>query len=126
MGRFVQPTPALEAYLSETGARETPAQTRCREETAALPLAIMQISPEQGAFLQVLARLANARACIEVGVFTGYSALSLALALPPTAGSWRSTSARNSPTAPEAIGRRAASMRRSTCAWVRRSTRWTG
>ncbi|MEJ0025146.1 MAG: class I SAM-dependent methyltransferase [Rhizomicrobium sp.] len=82
MGNFVQATDAVIAYLSEVGARETPAQIRCREETQKHPAAIMQIAPEQGAFLQVLAKLIGARRYLEVGVFTGYSALSVALALP--------------------------------------------
>lgn len=83
MGRFVQATDALVAYLSSTGAREHPAQKRCREETQKLPMAIMQIAPEQGAFLALLVKLAGATRCLEIGVFTGYSGLSVALALPP-------------------------------------------
>ena len=55
---------------------------RLREETAPLPLARMQISPEQGQFMGMLMRLLNARRTIEVGVFTGYSSISVALALP--------------------------------------------
>jgi predicted O-methyltransferase YrrM len=70
-------------YLSAYGARETPAQVRCREETQKHPAAIMQIAPEEGAFLQVLAKLIGARRYLEVGVFTGYSTLAVALALPP-------------------------------------------
>ncbi|MEI9994092.1 MAG: class I SAM-dependent methyltransferase [Rhizomicrobium sp.] len=83
MGRFVHATDALMAYLSKTGAREAPAQIRCREETAKLPNAVMQIAPEQGAFLQILARLTDAKHYVEIGTFTGYSALSVALAMPP-------------------------------------------
>jgi predicted O-methyltransferase YrrM len=83
MGRFVQATEALMDYLSRTGAREHPAQTRCREETSRLGrVAQMQIAPEQGAFLALMAKLIGARRCLEVGTFTGYSALSVALALP--------------------------------------------
>lgn len=83
MGRFVQATETLMTYLSETGAREHPAQKHCREETQKLPMAMMQIAPEQGAFLGLLAKLIGAVRCIEIGVFTGYSGLSVALALPP-------------------------------------------
>lgn len=83
MGRFVTATEELMAYLSVTGARETAAQTRCREETQKLPMAMMQIAPEQGAFLALLAKLTGATRCLEIGVFTGYSSLSVALALPP-------------------------------------------
>src|SRR5262245_24862739 len=83
MGRFVHATDALMAYLSTTGAREAPAQIHCREETQQLPMAGMQIAPEQGAFLALLVRLIGATRCLEIGVFTGYSSLSVALALPP-------------------------------------------
>jgi predicted O-methyltransferase YrrM len=83
MGRFVQATDALMDYLSRVGAREHPAQTRCREETLALGrLSGMQIAPEQGAFLALAAKLIGARRYLEIGTFTGYSALSVALALP--------------------------------------------
>lgn len=82
MGRFVKATEALMTYLSEKGARETPAQIRCREETAKMPMAMMQIAPEQGAFLQVLVKLTGAKRYVEIGTFTGYSALSVALAMP--------------------------------------------
>ena len=82
MGRFVKATDALMAYLTKTGARETAAQFKCREETAKMPNAMMQIAPEQGAFLQVLVKLTNAKRYVEIGTFTGYSALSVALAMP--------------------------------------------
>jgi len=83
MGRFVTATDALMDYLSRVGAREHPAQARCREETQKMgPVAGMQIAPEQGAFLALLVKLIDARRCLEVGTFTGYSSLSVALALP--------------------------------------------
>jgi caffeoyl-CoA O-methyltransferase len=63
--------------------REHPELAKLREATASHPRAGMQISPEQGALLQMLVRLINARRTIEIGVFTGYSALAVALALPP-------------------------------------------
>lgn len=75
-------TPALHDYLLTLGLREAPALVRLREETAELPLAIMQISPEQGALMALLVELLNVRRYLEVGVFTGYSALAVALALP--------------------------------------------
>jgi predicted O-methyltransferase YrrM len=62
--------------------REQPEQTALREATRTHPRAQMQISPEQGQFMALLVKLIGARRCIEVGVFTGYSALSVALALP--------------------------------------------
>jgi caffeoyl-CoA O-methyltransferase len=82
MGRFVHATDALIDYLSRAAAREAPAQVKCREETAKMANAMMQIAPEQGAFLQVMAKLTNARRYVEIGTFTGYSALSVALAMP--------------------------------------------
>ena len=82
MGRFVHATESLMTYLSQMGAREAPAQIRCREETAKMPMAMMQIAPEQGAFLQVLVKLTGAKKYVEIGTFTGYSALSVALAMP--------------------------------------------
>ena len=60
--------------------REHPAQTALREATAAHPHAVMQIGPEQGQFMALLVRLIGARRTIEIGVFTGYSALCVALA----------------------------------------------
>jgi predicted O-methyltransferase YrrM len=83
MGRFVKATDELMDYLSRVGAREHPAQTRCREETQQMGgVSVMQIAPEQGAFLALMAKLVGATRCLEVGTFTGYSALSVALALP--------------------------------------------
>jgi len=82
MGRFVKATDALMDYLSRVGARETAAQAHCREETQKLPMAMMQIAPEQGAFMALLAKLTNARKYVEIGTFTGYSALSVAQAMP--------------------------------------------
>ena len=73
---------ALYAYILQTSIREHPAQTALRAATAAHPHAGMQISPEQGQFMALLVRLIGARRALEVGVFTGYSALAVALALP--------------------------------------------
>ena len=69
-------------YLHAHSLREHPAQTALRESTARHSHAGMQISPEQGQFMALLARLTGARRAIEIGVFTGYSALTVALALP--------------------------------------------
>jgi caffeoyl-CoA O-methyltransferase len=73
----------LYRYLLEQSLREHPAQAALRAATAAHPHAGMQISPEQGQFMALLARIVNAKRAIEVGVFTGYSSLAVALALPP-------------------------------------------
>lgn len=74
-------SPELVRYLAEVNPPEHPALKRCREETQRMPNARMQISAEQGAFMQVLARLIGAKRAFEVGVFTGYSSLAIALAL---------------------------------------------
>jgi caffeoyl-CoA O-methyltransferase len=55
---------------------------KLREETAGMPGAGMQIGAEQGQFMQLLVRLLGARQCLEIGTFTGYSSLAVALALP--------------------------------------------
>ena len=74
---------ALLSYLAAHGVREHPVLARCRAETASLGrVAMMQIAPEQGAFMAMLAKLTGARRVVEIGVFTGYSALAVALALP--------------------------------------------
>jgi caffeoyl-CoA O-methyltransferase len=72
----------LAAYLRNTGQRDTDILKALREETAKLPMGLMQISQEQGAFMSNLMRMINARKTIEVGTFTGYSALVVASALP--------------------------------------------
>jgi caffeoyl-CoA O-methyltransferase len=74
-------SPDIVRYLAQTNPPEHPALKRCREETAALPNAGMQISAEQGAFMQSVAHMLDAQRTFEVGVFTGYSALATALAL---------------------------------------------
>jgi len=74
--------PALYDYALAHTLREHPEQTALREATASHPLAMMQIAPEQGQFMALLAKSIGARRAIEIGVFTGYSALSVALALP--------------------------------------------
>jgi predicted O-methyltransferase YrrM len=72
----------LHAYLVSVGLRETDVQRELRKVTAEHPKSNMQISPEQGAFMQSLIRLSGAKLCLEIGTFTGYSALSMAQALP--------------------------------------------
>lgn len=73
-------------YLAEVNPAEHTALTACRIETASHPKAMMQISAEQGAFMSFLIRQIDARLAVEVGVFTGYSALVTALALRQNAG----------------------------------------
>jgi len=72
----------LYAYLFDQSVREPDVLRRLREETARDAMARMQIAPEQGQLMQLLVRLMGARRYLEVGVFTGYSSLAVALALP--------------------------------------------
>ncbi len=72
----------LYEYLSAVSLREPDILAQLREETAALPNAGMQIAPDQGQFMALLVKLTGAKKVLEVGVFTGYSSLSVALALP--------------------------------------------
>jgi predicted O-methyltransferase YrrM len=73
---------SLYQYLLDVSLRETPLLKRLRDETQALPMARWQIAPEQGQFLALLVKLTGARRLLEVGTFTGYSALCMASALP--------------------------------------------
>jgi predicted O-methyltransferase YrrM len=72
----------LHEYLVAHGVREPDILRRLREETAALPQHDMQIAPEQGAFMALLVEILDARRCIELGTFTGYSSLVVTLAMP--------------------------------------------
>jgi predicted O-methyltransferase YrrM len=74
---------ALQGYLHASSLREPEILRRLREATARMPESNMQIAPEQGQFMALLVELLGARRLLEVGTFTGYSALWMALALPP-------------------------------------------
>lgn len=76
-------TPKLAAYIRDVSLREPLIARRLREETARRRDAHLQVSPEQGQFLGMLAHMTGARHTLEVGVFTGLSTLHVALALPP-------------------------------------------
>jgi predicted O-methyltransferase YrrM len=80
--RSIELSPALYDYLLAHSLRETEVQRQLRAHTAQLPDHNMQIAPEQGQFMAFLARLLGARRALEVGVYTGYSALCVAAALP--------------------------------------------
>lgn len=82
MGRAITMTDELYRYLLEHSLRDHPVLRELREETSTLPMARMQVGPEQGQFLALLARLTGARRCLEIGVFTGYSSAAVAMALP--------------------------------------------
>jgi predicted O-methyltransferase YrrM len=74
----------LHDYLLSVSLREPEVMRRLRAETAEHPKSEMQIAPEQAQFLRFLVRLIGARRTLEIGVFTGYSALAVAQELPPT------------------------------------------
>jgi predicted O-methyltransferase YrrM len=74
---------AVEQYVAQVATKETGVQQRLRRETEKLPNAVMQLGPDQGAFLAWLVKLIGARRALEIGVFTGSSALTVAMALPP-------------------------------------------
>ena len=72
----------LADYIQSISLREPDILRQLREETAKLSMAQMQISAEQGQFMALLVQLMGAKKTLEIGVFTGYSALAVALALP--------------------------------------------
>ena len=74
---------SLYDYTVEHWLQEPEVLRVLREETAPMEQANMQISPEQGQFMQVLVRAIGAKRCLEIGVFTGYSSTAVALVLPP-------------------------------------------
>jgi predicted O-methyltransferase YrrM len=74
--------PGLYEYILSISIRETREQTSLREITQNLEWSNMQISPDQGQFMAMLVKITGAKNIIEIGTFTGYSALSMALALP--------------------------------------------
>jgi predicted O-methyltransferase YrrM len=74
--------PNLYNYLLSVSLREAEILAQLRQETAEHPMAMMQIAPEQGQFMALLVQLIGAKKTLEIGVFTGYSTLVVALALP--------------------------------------------
>jgi caffeoyl-CoA O-methyltransferase len=82
MARFLPLDDRLYRYVVEHSAREHPVMAELRQETSRLEHGGMQIGADQAQLMQLLVKLVGARRCIEVGVFTGYSALAVALALP--------------------------------------------
>jgi caffeoyl-CoA O-methyltransferase len=82
--KFIALTPEMHDYVVRNGSREDAALAAVRESTAALgDIAVMQISPDQGALMTMLTRLAGATRAIELGTFTGYSAICIARGLAP-------------------------------------------
>lgn len=80
--RTLSMTDPLYEYLLAVSLRETEVLRQLREETSRIEMARMQISPEQGQFMALLVQLMGAKRYLEVGVFTGYSSLAVALAMP--------------------------------------------
>jgi caffeoyl-CoA O-methyltransferase len=80
-GRFLEATDELVDYLARWGARSDPVLDRVRSETAERPDAAMQISPDQGALMELVVRLIGAKQALEVGTYTGYSAICIARGL---------------------------------------------
>jgi predicted O-methyltransferase YrrM len=80
--RTLQVTDEIYDYLIDISLREPVVLTELREWTAEHPRYPMQIAPEQGQFMALLVALMGARRCLEIGVFTGYSSLAVALSLP--------------------------------------------
>jgi len=80
--RTIAMTDKLYDYMLDVSLREPEVMTALRAETAKHPMGRMQISPEHAQFMQMLVKILGAKKCIEVGTFTGYSALAVALALP--------------------------------------------
>ena len=82
MGRRSLVPDEIESYVCELMSRETPTARRLREETAKLPQGSMQIGPDQAALMAMLVRITGVRRALEIGTFTGYSAMAVASALP--------------------------------------------
>ena len=80
--RSIELTDRVYKYLLDHSLRETPVLARLRAETETMEFAGMQIGPDQGQFMALLVELIGARRTLEIGTFTGYSALAVALALP--------------------------------------------
>jgi len=80
--KTIQLTEPLYRYLLAHSVREHPLQHALREETSDLPMSRMATTPEQGQFLRMLVKSMGVRRYLEIGVFTGYSSLSVGLAMP--------------------------------------------
>jgi predicted O-methyltransferase YrrM len=80
--RTIELNDQLYSYLLASSLRESESQAELRKLTQSHQFANMQIAPEQGQFMAMLVKLTGARRILEIGTFTGYSALSMALALP--------------------------------------------
>ena len=87
MSKYTRLNDELHGYVVDHGARQDDVLRRVQEETAAMGrVANMQIAPDQGAFLTLLCQVIGAREALELGTFTGYSAICIARGLAPAAG----------------------------------------
>lgn len=86
--RSIDLTDKVYDYLLDNSLREKPLFKKLRHVTAKMPMAGMQISPEQGQFMALLVELIGAKKAIEIGTFTGYSSLSVASAMPDDGHLW--------------------------------------
>ena len=112
---------AVLTYLRRVGVREDDDLKALREATVSMPMAMMQISPEQGQFMSLLVKILGPKRCLEVGVFTGYSAMTVAKATWGLTGAWSAwMSARSSPASPVSTGTRPVWPTRSICVLPRR------
>ena len=82
MARMLPASDALFNFITRVGTREHPVLKRCHDETMTDPMAMMQIGADQGAVMGLIAQLMGAKRYLELGTFTGYSALAVALAMP--------------------------------------------
>ena len=108
---------SLYDYYQAIAFREPDILKELRQATSQLPMANMQIAPEQGQFMALLVQLTGARKILEIGVFTGYSSLAMALALPPRVVSWAVRSAQNMPRSPVNFGKKLESVKKLMCFW---------
>ena len=114
----------VEQYVSHVITPESPLQQRLRAETGRLPQAGMQIGPDQGRLLALLVHLIGARRALEVGTFTGYSALAVAAALrQKMANSSPVTSVPSGPASPGGTGTRRECPGALSCVWDQPATR---
>ena len=92
-------------YVMSVSDREPPVLAELREETAKLPMARMQVSPMVGQFLALLVGAIGARRILEIGTFTGYSSIAMALAMPEAGKLVALDAVRNSPARRASFGR---------------------
>lgn len=106
----------ISRYVHDHSVREPEILRELRAATAAVPMSGMQIGADQGQFMGLLVQAIGARRCLEIGTYTGYSALAVCLRCRTTATSSAATSIGTGPRSLESSGRKRAWSERSTCA----------